>query len=1123
MSLLDARLCGLVLLLTVGLAPRPARADDAAKARAAEAFFEKSVRPVLVAKCFDCHGVEDQQLGLRLDSREAILKGSDEGKVVSLDRPEKSSLLVAIRREEFIKMPPDEELSTAEVAALTKWVKLGLPWPKSAKVEGALPNDLEAGLWKSHWAFQPIRERAVPGVKNRHWPNTPIDRFILARLEAEGLSPSQRAERRMLIRRATFDLVGLPPTPEEVREFVSDDSPDAFHKLIERLLASPRYGERWGRYWLDVARYADNKGYVFFEEKTFPWAHTYRDYVIRSFNEDLPYNRFLLEQLAADQLELGDDKRPLAAMGFLTLGPRFMNNTHDVLDDRIDVVTRGLLGLTATCARCHEHKYDPIPTEDYYSLYGIFRSSVQPQLPPLFEPPPETEAYKKFATELATRQKKLGDFVNRVYDGIADDARTRAADYLLSAHAKRNQPKTEQFMLLIEKGDLHPTMIHRWEGYLERTRKSDDPIWRPWHAFAELADEEFQAKASEVTSALLTSNDPDETVPPLVRELFDRPAPASMKDVAQRYGELLTRIETRWTALLTEAAQAKQPPPTRMPDVAEEALRQVLHGADSAPMIPRTLGFGFLSLIPDRPTQAEYKKLLKEVETHSANGTGAPPRAMVLVDSARAYDPRVFLRGNPARPGKAVPRRFLGMLDPERTAFTKGSGRLELARAVVDPRNPLTARVIVNRIWMRHFGKAIVATTSDLGLRGAAPSHPELIEHLASTFIRNGWSVKDLHRRIMLSAAYQQSSQSQRDDEDGKRAETVDPENRLLWRFNRQRLDFEATRDSLLAVSGSLQHALGGKPVNLQAGFVPRRTVYGFVDRMDLPNLFRTFDFPDPAASSPGRDTTTVAPQALFLMNNDFVAQCAQRLLQRSGIATDSDVQNRVEGIYQHLFNREPTASERSLAQAFLSSGSKPGSGGWKDWQYGYGRVDENAGRVATFVKLPHWTGSYWQCGPKLPDPKLGWVFLEATGGHPSASPERLAIRRWVAPRNATITINGNLAHASDKGNGVGARVISSRNGLLGEWTVHDSTSKTSVKTFDVVQNETVDFVVDSRGQIGYDNFDWVVNIESPDKASVAEQTREWNSKTDFRGNGQDRWQQYVQALLLTNEFVFVD
>ncbi len=342
-------------------------------------FFEAKIRPILEEHCFKCHGTRKQESGLRLDSRESMLRGGDAGLVVVPGHPEASPLIEAIGHRGAIKMPPKSKLTPQAIADLTTWVQMGVPWPDRLHgLEQALVESRASAGAKQHWAFRPIADPAPPEVKTKAWPRTSIDRFILAKLEAGGFSPSPRADRLTLIRRATFDLTGLPPTPEEIDTFDSDMAADSFERLVERLLASPRYGERWGRYWLDVARYADTKGYILFQDANYHWAYTYRDYVIRAFNEDLRYDRFLIEQIAADRLPAEDGRKPLAALGFLTLGARFMGNVHDVIDDRIDVVCRGLMSLTVTCARCHDHKFDPIPAQDYYSLYGVLASAREP-------------------------------------------------------------------------------------------------------------------------------------------------------------------------------------------------------------------------------------------------------------------------------------------------------------------------------------------------------------------------------------------------------------------------------------------------------------------------------------------------------------------------------------------------------------------------------------------------------------------------------------------------------------------------------------------------------------------------------------------------------------------------
>ncbi|MDG1833374.1 MAG: DUF1549 domain-containing protein, partial [Verrucomicrobiota bacterium] len=497
------------------------------------------------------------------------------------------------------------------------------------------------------WAFQPIKKPALPVVKNATWAANPIDRFILAKLEAANLQPAPRAPNHALNRRAHFALTGLPPKSNSKLLIPHSE-------LVNRLLKSPRYGEHWARHWLDVARYADNKGYVFFEEKNFPWAWTYRDYVIRALNEDKSFDQFIIEQLAADKLDLGEDKTPLTALGFLTLGARFSGNIHDILDDRIDVTTRGLMGLTVSCARCHDHKYDPIPTADYYSLYGVFRSASEPTLQPTFQPAPDTEERRAFDAELKKRLNALNDFVAKTREGIINSARTRTAEYLAAVHAKRNQPSTENFMLLTDKGAINPYVIHRWEVYLKTARRELDPVWTVWHRFSELTDNEFAARAPEVHRELFGARAIATPINARVRAAFANRPPKTMKEIVDGYGVLFKTIDAEWKTQLDKSLC--------LANADAEALRQVIYGKSSPPMIPRRLGWGFLALIPDRPDQAVYKKLIKGVEQWSMTGKGAPARAMVLTDIDPPHDPVIFKRGNPHQRGVSVPRQFLEVL-----------------------------------------------------------------------------------------------------------------------------------------------------------------------------------------------------------------------------------------------------------------------------------------------------------------------------------------------------------------------------------------------------------------------------------------------------------------------------
>ncbi|WP_439620795.1 PSD1 and planctomycete cytochrome C domain-containing protein [Gemmata sp.] len=893
------------------IAPAARAADPAAVA-----FFEKSVRPVLVERCVGCHGAEKAKGELRLDTREGVLKGGSGGPVVVPGKPKDSRLVAAVRHaDEELKMPA-AKLPDREIAALEKWVELGVPWPE--KLALAAPTDIAAAAAK-HWAFKPVVRPAVPGGAAGF--QNPIDRFVAAKLGDRGLSLTPRAGRLALLRRATFDLTGLPPTPDEVEAFENDAAPDAYDKLVDRLLASPRYGERWARHWLDVARYADNKGYVFFEGKEYPWAWTYRDYVIDALNADTPYDRFVCEQLAADLLSPGDAKAQ-AALGFLTVGGHFLNNTHDIIDDRVDAVTRGLLGLTVTCARCHDHKFDPVPAADYYALYGVFRSSAEPTVPPLVGPPPARDDHVLYEAELQVREKALRDFVTAKHAALVAGARLRAAEYLLAAHAARNQPSVEDFMLIADPGDPNPTVVNRWKQFLADAKKRRDAAFRHWHAVAEVPDAEFAARAPDLLKSVVGGN-------ALVASALADP-PKSMKDVAARYGALLADVDRQWQAAVTKGAQ-------HLDDPDAEALRRVLYGPDAPADAPLALDWGFLSLFPDRGTQGAYQKLLRALEDWLAKG---PPRAMVLRDAPRPYDPRVFERGNPGRPGEPVPRQFLKVANPQRKPFGPGSGRLDLAREIASRDNPLTARVLVNRVWMHHFGTGIVGTPGDFGLRGDAPTHPELLDWLAAEFVTPtapvapgpAWSIKRLHKLIMTSAAYTQASLDRPD------ALATDSENRLLWRQNRRRLEFEALHDAALAASGQLDAKAGGPSVRLFGGN-RRRAVYGYVDRLEFPSLLTTFDVPNPAGVNPQRTSTTVAPQALFLMNGPFLRDAAKKLASLPALQKLTDPAERLDRLYVTVYGRRPSADERKLALAFVGKGTDR----WTDLAHGLLMTNEFA------------------------------------------------------------------------------------------------------------------------------------------------------------------------------------
>lgn len=907
------RLACLIVLFVIGSASVSAEEPSASPAFSREQLdqFEKQVRPILVESCQPCHGAQKQEAGLRLDSRAHLLRGSDSGPVFQPKSPQDSLLLQAVRRSGDLKMPPEKPLNEEQIGHLTRWLEGGAAWPA-----------VESGDAKSqgpHWAFQP-RQFAAPPQLDSDWPNNDIDSWIGHRLRVAELRPSPPASAGNLIRRLSFDLTGLPPTPDDVERFESEAGPDAYERLADRLLASPSFGERWARHWLDVARYADNKGYVFFEERTFPWAYVYRDYVINALNRDLPYDRFVVEQLAGDLIESDPNQRPLAAMGFLTLGAHFMNNVHDITDDRIDVISRGLMGLTVTCARCHDHKYDPVTQADYYAIYGVLRSCEEPLVAPVAGQPPATEEYAKFTAELATREGKLNEFVQRKHRELVDGGRTRIAEYLMAVHAQRNQPATDDFMLIADTADVNPAMIKRWRSALEKAARVQDPIWIAWHRLAAVEDGKLAEASPEIIKHLLAAA--PETIHPRVRQWLEtHPAIAEIKQLASMYGEMFTAIDKQWKESVAAATTAGSAMPSAFENRDEEQLRRWLYGPTAPPDVPPVFGWGFLDLLPDRASQGEYQKLLKEVEQWLMTGAGAPPRTTPLVDAATLYDPRIFIRGNPLKLGDAVPRRFLTLFKPDQNPFVHGSGRRELAQEITRSDNPLTARVLVNRFWHWHFGQGLVRTPSDFGLRSQPPSHPELLDGLAERFVSaSGWSMKSLHRRMVLSATYRQAS-TDRDESLAK-----DPENRLLSRMNPRRLEFEGFRDAMLAAADSLDRRMGGPPVQLLGdAVVPRRTLYGFIDRMDVAPLLTTFDFPNPSVSSPLRESTTVAPQSLYLMNHGFIFEIASRIARRADLPAALDA--RCEQLFRLVLSRPPSPAERNTALAYL--GAQPDENRW--------------------------------------------------------------------------------------------------------------------------------------------------------------------------------------------------
>jgi hypothetical protein len=912
------------------LSQAPAPLSPAPLTREQSDFFESRVRPVLVSNCYKCHSAQERKSkgGLVLDTREGWQKGGEHGPVIVPGDPPNSRLLKAVRFEDAdLQMPPNGgKLSDEQIAALEQWVRMGAPDPRVAAAPDAAAGKL-TGLTdeaRAHWAFQPVKKPEIPAVKDAAWVKTPVDAFVLAKLEANAMAPSAPAPRETLIRRATYDLIGLPPTPEEVRAFVGDPSPNAFEKVLDRLLASPHYGERWGRHWLDTSRYSDTTGAE--DRRTdyrYPFAWTYRDYVINSFNADKPYDQFLREQLAADLLpESKGDPARQAALGFITVGKRFQN-PHDTIDERIDTVTKATLGLTVACARCHDHKFDPVPTADYYSLHGVLASTVEPANKPLIGAEPTGADYEAFNKRLAEfeeqNRKAYFDLVARK----SAEFRRKAGPYVLASMlGRRNQQSAERLRLRYEL--INELKLDRdiYQYGLRNTARPVDPVFGPLVRFAELPEKQFAQASTEVLATVVRGGDRRRPINPLVVRAFaDVPADSlrTLRDVADVYTKLFAGIDEQARAYVEACRTATAAEVGGF----DAALVQLINVPTEVVPAPALTTEKLREIGTRLPAAQPYEFFrLAEINELLLTNPASPPRAMVVADAPNPRNSPVFVRGEQQNRGPVVPRRFLEILSgPDRKPFTAGSGRLELSQAITHPGNPLTSRVLVNRVWMHHFGQAFVRTPDDLGVQSETPSHPELLDFLATRLIEDGWSLKKLHKQILLSSAYQQSSNTNAD------YARIDPENRLLWRANLRRLDFEAVRDSMLVFTGKLDRTLGGKPVNLtDEPYSNRRSVYGYIDRGNLPELLDQFDFADPDMANSRRTATIVPQQALFFMNSPMAVDVARKVTSRPEFVAATDDAARVAALYEVLFQRVPRPEEVALAVEFVKAGELSGA-----------------------------------------------------------------------------------------------------------------------------------------------------------------------------------------------------
>jgi hypothetical protein len=869
-------------------------------------YFEKNVRPVLASKCQMCHNAKAKTSGLDMSSGAAFFAGGASGSLINVDSPDQSLLLLALRYEGTLKMPPSGKLKEEEIARLREWIKMGAPWPgvdrnasgkpavsSGTRKHGSAFTDAE---WK-YWAFQPVRKPAAPAVNNASWVQSPVDAFVLRKLEEKGLAPAAPAGKYELLRRVTYDLHGLPPTPQEIRDFVADQSPDAFRKVVDRLLASPRYGEKWGRHWLDVARFADSTGND--EDHRYPYAFKYRDYVVEAFNNDLPYNQFVKEQIAGDLLPPaggeGINRRGVIATGFLALGAKAIAQQdkqkmlYDVWDEQLDVMSKAFLGVTLSCARCHDHKFDPLTQKDYYGIVGMFASTksfrdaethVSKLLFTPLVPKSEFQVYEKAQSVVANKGVDIEIVIDRERHIAQGKLIDQLPAYMMAARKKLDAAE-----------GLDSRIIKRW---IKHFGESEVP--RPWLEPFHQADE---AGALAVAAK------------------FQESARANLAEWAKK----MARYRVVQRRQIEEKNMLSEQP--KLINEKDGFFRDVF--ADGGP-------FGINARMIDSAATAEGKAELQALRAEQKRLKDAlppEPEMACAVEDDKPVIQKVLLRGDAGTPGEEAPKTFpLVIAGNDRLVVKEGSGRRELAEWLASAANPLTARVMVNRIWQGHFGEGIVRTPDNFGRMGERPTHPELLDYLAAEFVDKGWSIKEMHRLVLNSSTYRMASSASPEQV------KTDGENRLLSRFPRRRLLVEEMRDGMLAISGKLDLKMGG---TLQSGFgtdgensngrlsispeeQTRRTVYMPLRRANLPALFNLFDFGDATTPNGKRIVTNVAPQALFLMNSKFVSDQAGEVAKAALAESGLDGRQRVERIYLQVLNRPPSGGEVDSALSYAAS-----------------------------------------------------------------------------------------------------------------------------------------------------------------------------------------------------------
>ena len=946
--------------------------------------FEADVRPILKAYCLDCHGgVEKLSGGLDLRLRRFIVTGGESGAAL---QPGSAGESLIVQRMRSGEMPPGEKKVPPEkLAVIERWIAAGAT---TAKAE---PEKLDPGIGitaeeRAYWAYQPIRRPETPTVHASDKVRTPIDAFILAKLEANGLNMNSEADRLALLKRASFDLVGLPPSAEDTQKFINDESPSAYEALIDRLLESKHYGERWGRHWLDVAGYADSEGDGNVDTVR-PYIYKYRDYVIRSLNADKPLNQFLIEQLAGDELAARpfNNMTPetvdlLVATGFLRMAadptasgqgePDISRNL--VVADTIKIVSSSLLGLTVGCAQCHDHRYDPIPQADYYRMRAVFEPGLN------------------WKSWIIPRE--------RVVSLYTDADRAKAAE-IEAEVAKMQAVFNEKQAKLVDEA---------FDVALKKMPEDQQESLRA--AFKTPKD-----KRNEEQNKLVASNPGLEVNPGVLYQFNQKAADELTKDSGVIQAKRAEKPVEDFVSVLTEPNG--EPPVTA-----------VFHRGDHRQ--------------PTTPVK--------------------PGDLTIAAPDGERFD------------------------IPEKDGALPTTGRrLAWAKHLVDGKHPLLGRVLANRIWLHHFGRGIVDTPGDFGILGMRPSHPELLDWLADELVRQGWSMKRMHKLIMMSSVYRQSSR--RSD---PKASMLDTDGALYSRFNVHRLEAEIVRDRMLSASGRLDATQFGPAVDVNEDFAgqvhvsgdsPRRSVYVQVRRSKPVSLLTAFDAPVMAVNCDRRIASTVAPQSLMLMNGDFTLKHAEHLAKRVRYEAANE-------------------ADKAVAAAFNSQSVNHQSA----WQYGYGYIEaategETPAPARThFTPLTQWTGSSWQGGKALPDEVAGWALVTAEGGHPGSDQKRAVIRRWTSPLTGTITMNGALRHPSANGDGVRATLFSSRSGQLGQWTSKQNRVETNIAKLDVQAGETIDFVTDCVENETSDSFEWTVSLRSID--STGQELDRWETSSDFHG-----------------------